>query len=336
MSTTTLTPPSTPPTQRVLTPGHRLLIAALLALGCIALFFIIDSGGDLAFTLEFRGRKVAGMVLVGWATGMATVAFQTVTHNRILTPSVMGLDALYAFVQTLFVVLLGVSLSTQLGPVTMFGLNLVIMMGFGMLLASLLVNRRTTVHLLVLIGIVVGTLLRSLQSLLTRVMDPTSFLVLQGNLFASFNIVDGNLLAISAALILAASAWLWWRRHELDVMSLGNDAAQGLGVNPARMIREVLLISILLVSLSTALVGPITFLGLIVANVAYLIAGSGKHGWTMPMASLLAVGMLVGGQAILEHVFGLATVLSVIIEFGGGLVFIWLVVRGSSMKGGSS
>lgn len=331
MSVTQSTPAAAVRPRR-LGPASRAGLLAGLVLVSMLAYLAIGSGGDLAFSLEFRGRKLLGMVLVGWATGVATVAFQTVINNRILTPSVMGLDALYAFVQTFLLFQLGSTIASQLGPIPMFGINLLVMMGFGVALAGLLVGRRTSVHLLVLIGIVLGTLLRSLQSLLTRVMDPTAFLMLQGNLFASFNTIHPELLGVAAVLILAGSAWLWHRRHELDVMTLGPDAAQGLGVNPPRMVREVLLVAVLLVSASTALVGPITFLGLIVANVAYLVSASGKHTWTMPIAGLLAVAMLVGGQAVLEQVFGLSTVLSVIIEFGGGLVFIWLV-RGSAVKG---
>ncbi|MGD7732803.1 iron chelate uptake ABC transporter family permease subunit [Propionibacteriaceae bacterium G57] len=337
MSAANLTVPGTTlaPTRRRLSPAMRVALLGSMAALAVFAFLAIGSGGDLLFTLEFRGRKLAGMVLVGWATGVATVAFQTVTGNRILTPSVMGLDALYAFVQTFLLFQLGATITATLGPVPMFGINLGVMMGFGVLLSLLLANRRTNVHLLVLIGIVLGTLLRSLQSLLTRMMDPTSFTQLQTYLFASFNTVHPELLWVAAVLIAGGSGWLWWRRHELDVMMLGPDAAQGLGVNPRRMITEVLLVSVLLVSASTALVGPITFLGLIVANVAYLVAGSGRHTWTMPVAGLLAIVMLVGGQAILEQVFGLSTVLSVIIEFGGGLVFIWLVIKGSAVKKGA-
>ena len=313
-------------------PAARLTIACVLAGLSLFAFLAIDSGWDLAFTLEFRGRKLLGMTLVGIATGAATVAFQTVTNNRILTPSVMGLDALFAFIQTLLLFLLGATISSQISPVAMFSINLMVMMGFGFGLAGLLVSRRTSVHLLVLIGILLGTLLRSLQSLLTRMMDPASFLMLQGNLFASFNTIHPELLGVSTVLVVLGCGWLWYRRHELDVMTLGPDAAQGLGVIPQRITREVLLVAVMLVSVCTALVGPITFLGLIVANVAYQISGSGKHHWTMPMSAALAVIMLVGGQAILEHLFGQSTLLSVIIEFGGGLVFIWLVIRGAALR----
>ncbi len=84
----------------------------------------------------------------------------------------------------------------------------------------------------------------------------------------------------------------------------------------------------MLVSVSTALVGPITFFGLLVANLAYMIAGSAKHRIILPVAALLAVFCIVGGQTILERVFTFNSALSVIIEFLGGLVFIILLVRG--------
>ena len=77
----------------------------------------------------------------------------------------------------------------------------------------------------------------------------------------------------------------------------------------------------------TALVGPITFLGLIVAAIAYQISGTGRHSIVMPMAGLLGVGVLLGGQTVLEQLLGQATVLSVVIEFVGGIAFIWLVIR---------
>ncbi|KYB45278.1 hypothetical protein AB664_01285 [Brucella anthropi] len=93
---------------------------------------------------------------------------------------------------------------------------------------------------------------------------------------------------------------------------------------------RILLIVTILVSVSTALVGPITFFGLLVANLAYMIAGSSKHRIVLPIAVLLAILCIVGGQTILERVFSFNTALSVIIEFLGGLVFIILLVRGNA------
>jgi len=81
------------------------------------------------------------------------------------------------------------------------------------------------------------------------------------------------------------------------------------------------------VSISTALVGPVTFFGLLVANLAYLLAGSHQHRFILPMAFGIAAVILIAGQAILEHLLHFATGLSVIIEFVGGIFFLFLILK---------
>lgn len=309
-------------------PSFRLLLAlALCAVAAVA-FMTLNLSGDLGFILELRSRKVASMIVVGWATGVATVAFQTVTNNRLLTPSIMGLDALYAFLQSLLVLTMGVAVVGQIGAYPMFALNVALMLGVATLLTEVLFGRRSrSIYVVVLAGLVLGSVLRSLSSLIARVLDPSAFTVLQDNLFASFTAVNPELIWLGAAIVTAASLWLWRRRADLDVLSLGRDAAVSLGVPYQRTVRGVLLVATLLVCVSTALVGPITFLGLIVAAIAYQISSTGRHSIVMPMAGLLGVGVLLGGQTVLEQLLGQATVLSVVIEFVGGIAFIWLVIR---------
>ncbi|MBB1511922.1 MULTISPECIES: iron chelate uptake ABC transporter family permease subunit [unclassified Tessaracoccus] len=309
-------------------PSFRLLLAlALCAVAAVA-FMTLNLSGDLGFILELRSRKVASMIVVGWATGVATVAFQTVTNNRLLTPSIMGLDALYVFLQSLLVLTMGVAVVGQIGAYPMFALNVALMLGVATLLTEVLFGRRSrSIYVVVLAGLVLGSVLRSLSSLIARVLDPSAFTVLQDNLFASFTAVNPELIWLGAAIVTAASLWLWRRRADLDVLSLGRDAAVSLGVPYQRTVRGVLLVATLLVCVSTALVGPITFLGLIVAAIAYQISGTGRHSIVMPMAGLLGVGVLLGGQTVLEQLLGQATVLSVVIEFVGGIAFIWLVIR---------
>lgn len=329
MTVSAIDPTTTPtaPASRF-TPERRLLIAAVVIVAAVAAYMLINASGNLAFIFSLRGKKVAAMALVGWSAGVATVAFQTVTNNRLLTPSILGLDALYAFIQTSLILVLGITVTTRVGVYPMFALNTALMMAGSLLLTGLLFGRRgRSVYLLVLAGLVMGSVLRALSSLITRVLDPTAYLVLQNNLFASFATVNPELLWVSAVIVVLVSIWLWTQRGTLDVLTLGRETAVSLGVDYPKVVRRVLLVATLLVCVSTALVGPITFLGLIVAAIAYQVAGSGKHAYTLPMAGALGLITLVGGQAILEQVFDLSTVLSVIIEFAGGIAFIWLVIR---------
>ncbi len=310
-------------------PLHILLILAALAVGAIVLFMTLNARGRWDFILQFRGTKVLTMVLVGYAIAVSTVLFQTVSHNRILTPSIMGFDALYVLIQTSLVFSIGAAGLTAWDTRLLFAFNVTAMVLFSSVLYRWLFSGSSrSIHLLVLAGIVFGVLFRCLSSFMQRIIDPNEFVVLQDRLFASFNNVDGDLLAVSAAMIVAVSVVGWRFMHVYDVLALGRETSVNLGLDHNRIVTIVLILVAILVSVSTALVGPVTFFGLLVANLAYLLAGTHKHRFVLPVAVLITIICLVGGQLILERVFAFDTALSIIIEFLGGIVFLVLLIRG--------
>ncbi|GGD28555.1 iron chelate uptake ABC transporter family permease subunit [Aureimonas glaciei] len=314
---------------RSLSPSLRITLLALAGLVVVALFMTIGANGSWSFVLPFRGTKVAAMILVGTAIAVSTLLFQTVTANRILTPSIMGLDQLYVLIQTCLVFLAGAAGLTLLGPRWLFVLEIAAMVGFSLLLFRALFSGSVRdLHLLVLVGIVFGLLFRSLSGFLARIIDPNDFVVLQDALFANFNSVDQELLAISAIAVGLVLVLVWRMRHVLDVLALGREATINLGVEHRRMVALVLVLVAILVSVSTALVGPVTFFGLLVVSIAYQITGSEKHRHLLPVASLLGAVTLLAGQLVLERVFALGTALGIVIEFAGGLMFIWLLLKG--------
>lgn len=310
-------------------PGAVLVTLTLLLLGAAALFMTLGARGPWEFVLQFRGQKVVGMLLVGTAIATSTVMFQTVTTNRILTPSIMGFDAIYLLLQTVLAWTLGAAGLTQLDGRLMFAVETLGLMAFaGALYYWLFVVGHRSLHLLVLAGIVLGVMLRSFTNLLQRVMDPLTFAVLQDATFASFNTFDARLLPAAAVLVGLALLAAWRLRYRLDILALGRDMAVGLGVDYRRTVTYALLVITALVAVSTALVGPVAFFGLVVANLAYALVRSYRHQHVLPAAALLAALVLVLGQTVLERLLGLGTSLSVIVEFVGGLLFIYLVLRG--------
>ena len=317
-----------PPDRRSLPPA--VLIAGLggLAAASIVLFMTVGAKGSWSFILTFRGTKGAAMVLVGYAIAMSTVLFQTITNNRILTPSIMGFDALYRLIQTVLVFQLGSATVAVLDPRLRFGAEVVAMVAFSWLLYRWLFSGSLRgLHLLMLVGIVFGVMFRSITSFLYRVIDPNEFLVLQDRMFASFNRVDGQLLAVSALVVLAVSVAVWRKAGVLDVLALGRDAAINLGVDHRREVMWVLVMVSVLVAVSTALVGPVTFFGLLVANLAYLLVDTHRHRVILPVAALIAILVLMGGQLVLERLLGFNGALSIVIEFLGGIVFLIILVR---------
>lgn len=312
-------------------PTIVLAILAVIALVSIVCFMTLGAKGSWSFIIPFRGRKLIGLMLVAYAIAISTVLFQTVTNNRILTPSIMGFDALYILLQTSLVFFLGPQVLALINPYAQFGIEVVLMIAFSWVLFQwLFLNEGRSLHLLVLVGIVFGIFFRSLSNFMQRLLDPNAFQVLQDSFFASFSTIDTTLLWVAFALILIVSLILWRMGHTFDVLSLGRDTAINLGVEYKRTVVIILVMVSVLVSVSTALVGPITFFGLLVASLAHGLVGTSKHKYILPAAALLGVIALVGGQTVFERVFEFDTALSIIVEFLGGLVFIILILRGAA------
>ncbi len=312
-----------------LTSAQVLALLGFLALAAVALFMTLDVR-SWDFAIPFRARKVWGMALVGYAVAVSTVLFQTVTANRILTPAIMGFDSLYVLVQTTLVFVLGGLAYAVLGPELRFAVNVVLMVVLSTLLFRWLFGRASrSLHLLVLVGIVFGVLFRSLSGLMQRLINPNDFSVLQDAFFADFNAIEPTLLLAATLAMAAASLVVLPLLPRLDVLLLGRDPAISLGVDHVRTVSLVLGVIAVLVSVSTALVGPVLFFGLLVANLSYILLPTHRHAVVLPAAVLIAFLALVGGQTILEHVFGFDTALSIIIEFAGGLAFLYILIRGA-------
>ncbi|MGX6444513.1 iron chelate uptake ABC transporter family permease subunit [Neobacillus sp. K501] len=312
----------------------KLMILAVISIVCILLYAFYDIKGGFDYAFPRRMIKITAMVVTGIAIAYSTVVFQTITHNRILTPSVMGLDSMYQVVQTLIYFFAGSMSVWVLNKYLNFGAAIFAMVLFALILYRFLFRAdKHPIYLLLLIGMILGTLLGSLVSFLQVLIDPVEYLSLQSRLFATFTNVKADLLLIAIGILVLAFIYGYFLMDKLDVMSLGRENAINLGVNYDGMIMKVLILSSILIATSTALVGPILFLGLIVANLSYQYLVSYKHSVLILGASLLSIIALVGGQFLVEHILELKTTLSVIINFIGGIYFIYLLLKESRAAG---
>lgn len=310
-------------------PSQRLTALAVLALISVACFMLLDARSDWSFILEHRGPRLAAMLLVAYAVGVSTVLFQTIAHNRILTPGLMGFDALAALVQSVTVVLWSADGLNVLPASLRFALEVLIIVLLALLFFRLLFSGAVrSLHLMIMLGLLFGLLFRELADLAMRVLDPTEFMIRQGPGTASFNRVDTSLLGVAAGLIALGSLWALPLRRSLDVLLLGRDVAINLGVDHERVVMRLLAVIAVLVAAATALVGPTVFFGLLIANAAYWLTGAHQHRWTLPASVLAGVVCLVGGEVLLQHGFASSLPLAMIIEFLGGLLFIALLMRG--------
>ncbi|WP_040205254.1 iron chelate uptake ABC transporter family permease subunit [Neobacillus jeddahensis] len=306
----------------------KMLILVLIATVCCAIYLFQDLNGSYDYALPRRAIKIIAMVLTGFTIAYATVVFQTITHNRILTPSIMGLDSLYLLLQTVIIFFLGSAHLFVVNKQVNFILSVAVMIGFALLLYQFLFKKGgQSIYFLLLVGIIVGTFFSSISTFFQVLIDPNEFQIVQDRMFASFNNINSDLVWLALIIVGIVVIYAWRHVKYLDVLSLGREMAINLGVPYDSIVKQMLVIVAIFISISTALVGPITFFGLIVANLSYQFFKTYQHKVLISGAVAMGIIALVGGQWIVERVFTFSTTLSVIINFIGGVYFIYLLLK---------
>ncbi|MEG2937282.1 MAG: iron chelate uptake ABC transporter family permease subunit [Vagococcus sp.] len=306
-------------------PKTSLMLLGLVVIAMIFLFLTYHTYGNWEFALKLRGKKLLAFVIVGLLNSFSTISFQTISQNHFLTPSILGFDSLYVLIQTVLFFILGQS---RQGDPKLFIFNIVIMVILSVLLFSTLLKKeKQDLFLLLMIGMILGTLFRSISTFLQVLMDPNEYDKLQGKLFASFSNVDVSLLTLVIPVVIVLMILFFKVSAKLDVLHLGIEQATNLGIDVQTFRKYVLFLISLSVAIATALIGPITFLGFIVANVTYQWMNTYKHTYLFISGALLSILFLVAGQFLVEQVFHMNTTLSVVIEFSGGLYFVWKLLK---------
>ncbi|OIJ34210.1 iron chelate uptake ABC transporter family permease subunit [Microbacterium sp. LCT-H2] len=318
--------------------ARRRYIVVLVVLGVIALgsaFGLLAWDNPLPIgtpgfwrIAQHRATAVVVMALVAVAQAVATVSFQTVTNNRIITPSIMGFESLYRVVQTTTVYLFGVAGLVAIQGVGQFALQVLIMVGLAVVLYGwLLSGRYGNLQIMLLVGIVIGGGLGAIATFMQRLLTPSEFDVLAARLFGNVSNADPSYLPLAIPLVIAASTLLWLRSRRLNVLALGPDAARSLGLDHRREQFLVLTLVAVLMATSTALVGPMTFLGFLVATLAYQFADTHDHRLIFPVAVFTAFSILAGAYFVMKNVFYAQGMVSILIEIVGGTVFLIVILR---------
>ncbi len=306
------------------------ILTTLILISCVLFLSLEINSGSVEYALSKRIPKLIAIVVTGGCIGFSTIIFQTVTDNRILTPSVMGIDSLYVAVQTVIIFVFGSSSVFSSNKKINFLLCVIFMVMSSLALYKLVFKRENSnIMFVLLVGMITGTFFKSLSSFMQMVIDPNEYLVLQSKLFASFNNVNVDILLLSIIVILLIVPFVVDDIKYFDVMSLGKDQAINLGVDYDKLMRKSLIIISVLIAVSTALVGPVTFLGLLVANVTREMMKTYKHSYLIIVSILVSIFALVFGQLMIERVLHLTTPVSVIIDMIGGVYFMYLLYKES-------
>ena len=309
----------------------KLIVIALIAIIIVAAFLFIGvkfhNHKLLRYAMKLRIPKVIAMIITAFAIGAATIIFQSVINNTIVTPCLLGMNALYTLIHTSVVFVLGS------GSIlfTNDNLSFLVVMGIIATVVYSWLFKMTGHNVLyvLLVGTVLTSFFSSIQSTLTRVMDPNEYDTLLTSLVASFSNINSGIIIFSV-IILALIGVIFRKEFALlDVITLGKEQAINLGVDYDRCIRRLLLAVTLCIAVATAMVGPISFLGLIIANISRQLLKTYRHTQLIAGAALMGVIALIGGQFIVERVFVYSIPISVFITVAGGIYFLYLILKGS-------
>ena len=280
------------------------------------------------YSMKIRTPKLIAMMITAYAIGSAAIVFQSIINNTIVTPCLLGMDALYTMIHTILVFILGSGSALVVNANCSFLIDLVIMGVTATIIYSYLFKKtKHNVLYVLLIGTVLTSLFSSIQSTMTRIMDTNEYDTLLTTLVASFSNVNSEIMILSITVLLIVAIALRKELYILDVLTLGKEQAINLGVDYDASIRKLLLGVTLYIAVATAMVGPLAFLGLIIANLSRQLLRTYRHTQLISGSVLFGMIILIGGQLIVEKIFVYAIPVSVFITLFGGMYFLYLLLR---------
>ena len=311
---------------------RRMLTRLGCLIGLVVLFaalyqFAFVNPKFFSYAMSIRLPRLIVLLTAGTAISAAAIIFQTIIRNNIVTPCLLGMNSLYLLIHTGVVFFLGSRSEFATNPVYAFAVDIIVMgTAASFIYYSIFQKTGGNVLYVLLIGTVLTTFFSSMQNSLTRIMDPNEYDALLNSLVASFTNVNAACI-IPGIMLLALLAW-WLRRDLsiLDVISLGREQAISLGVDYETTLRRLMVGVALCIAVATALVGPLSFLGLITANVARQMFTTYRHTYLIAGASLVGMLVLAAGQFIVEHVMVYSVPVSVFVTIGGGIYFLYLIL----------
>lgn len=309
---------------------YKFVILTVLAVLAVVLYMTVGVSFDnpklFQYAMTLRIPKVIVMLIVAFCIGGASMIFQSIINNTIVTPCLLGMNSLYTLIHTAVVFLFGTSSLVARNTNVAFVVDLLLMGIIATFIYSYMFKKtKYNVLYVLLIGTVLTSFFTSLQTTMVRAMDPNEYDTLLATLVASFSNINSEIILLSVVMMALVFLGLRKDLKVLDVITLGKEQAINLGVDYDRTIKRLLLGVVLFIAIATAMVGPISFLGLIIANLARQLLKTYRHSQLILGSALLGVVILIGGQLIVERIFTYSIPISVFITVGGGLYFMYLL-----------
>lgn len=218
--------------------------------------------------LTIRLPRILGAMLVGGALALSGSCYQGVFRNPLVSPFTLGVSAGAGFGAALAILFFYTSWSV---PVGAFVFSLIAV--FGCFAISKFYRARNTL-VLILSGIIIGSVFTALLALLKYTADPFSKLpVIEFWLLGSLSSIGNSDVIVIAVMIAPSAVVLLLLRWKLNILALGDEKARQLGVNPRYYRLIVILAATLVAAAAVSVSGIIGWVGLVIPHLARIVTG---------------------------------------------------------------
>lgn len=275
-------------------------------------FSLIDN-----IILEIRLPRVLLAILIGAALATSGAVFQAMFVNPLVSPGILGVLAGASFGAALGMLISESWLIVQI-LAFVFGF---IAVGFAMAIGSMVSNSRSTV-MLVLGGVISGSLFTSLLSVIKYVADPYSTLPaivywLMGSLS---NAQLGEVALVAVPISLSLLGMIFMSKY-FDLLSLGDEEAKALGVNVTLIRIVAIVLATLASSLSVVMAGIIGWVGLIIPHIIRMMIGP-SHRLLIPLSAIVGAAFLLLADAVSRLAFSFEIPIGILTSLIGIPIFI--------------
>ncbi|MDF2873524.1 MAG: putative transporter permease protein [Sporomusa sp.] len=273
--------------------------------------------------LKIRLPRIMAAILVGAALSAAGAAYQGMFRNPMVSPGILGVTAGASFGAALAILLSLDAVGIQLAAFA-FGLLAVTTT---YLITLWLGKKGETILVMILAGIIIGTLFTSFVSLIKYVADPNDALPaitywLMGSL-ASVNDRDVYLAAVP---IVAGLFVLTLLRWNLNVMSFGDEEAKALGVNTVRLRIIVVVCATMVTASAVAISGVIGLVGLVVPHLSRLLVGP-NYKILLPVSIVMGSIFMLLVDDLARTMFSVEVPLGILTSIIGAPFFLYLLLH---------
>ena len=287
-----------------------------------------EQGSDLWWdsyvVWEERVPRMAAAVLAGMALSVAGAAMQSMLRNPLADPYTTGISS---------GAMVGISAGISLGLlVPMFTDELSLMMNAfltGLIPALVIVGitklRTTSSATLILAGIAMSFMFGAVTQLIMMGTDADKSQEIYKWMVGTLNYVVSDKIPLMAVVTAAGSIFFLAVSKQLNIISLGDEGAKGLGLDAERFRNLCLLVMSFMIAEQVSVTGVLGFVGLVVPHMARMVIGPDSR-FLIPGSMILGAAMVVVSDIIARTVLDGISV-GVVLSFIGGPVFLALLVR---------